>query len=830
MRPVHLLRSFAPVLVAFAVPVASACHSSSHASSASPTGVVARFDVTTNPVPNFLDVPFPSDVYLQNGQVATIPGVDALVRQNANFVTHELSKMDGFSRIALAMFTVDDLSLPLNGNNEVASATLDPTTFPVDEASCVADTSSAFLIDLDATDPSQMRVTCRAEFHQEYSDPNARTLAVVGPARGVVLAEAHHYAAVLTSRIKTTDGRAVKASADFAAVQAGASSAPALYTSAYKTVTTALASALATDGAQVVAIAPFTTNAMSKKLYALRDTLEKAAAPALAFDAKSMAPMQPATFGQPVGGALPAGFTASLDDWLGVVAATAKLADGSDDPDATLPVRAHDKIAVVGTGVFAAQNYLQAYSSGGYGDLDHATFNADSSGNIVPATDHPTDSIWVSFAVPTAPMPAGGYPTIIFQHGLGGTRDDMFSIANPLCSAGWMVVAIDSVTFGARAPEAQWQVDKASDFAGSPGSKYSGPDGFGDADSSGAHNGSNDLFGNLLDVGAVRDQFRQAEIDTAQLVHVLRSGPDLSALAWNGVTPKVDANNIAYVGQSLGAIQGAAAAAIEPHVKLWTLNVGGGGLILELATHGPVVGTLLREAAGLNFGIVHGTLDEGHPIVNLIQAAVEPGDPLSLAGNIVLHPQPLGGQPTQPRDVLQFEVLYDEWVPNEANEALARAGGWGLAQPNVGSNTGIVDYKNLANNHQRLPLPTVAPQSDGTIHDTPAQGVTAVVVQVSPGTHADNLVSSSGTREYCIPFANFSTGEPFNLLPQSQFFTVKDPYLQSQATLTKFLSSGFAGGVPAVPTVTVNQTAVRDLDGDTYTDDADAAPCNPAVH
>jgi dienelactone hydrolase len=701
MAYANLTRTFAPSLLA-AVVAGVACHSSSKSSSPSgPTGVVARFDVTTNPTPNFLDVPFPSDIYLQNGQVMTIPGVEALVTQNAPFITHELAKMDGFSRIALAMFYVDDYAAPLDDNGNVGTAMLDPTTFPADEAACVADSSSMFLIDLEATDPAQARVTCRAMVHQDYIDPQTRELAVVGPARGVVLDEGHHYAAVLTNRVKTTDGRTLQPSADFQAVASGASSAPAVYTAAYTTVAADLASALATDGAQILAIAPYTTNAMSKALYALRDKLEQASAPALEFDAGSMAPMQPAVFGQPVNGALPAGFTASLDDWLGVVASGAKLPDGSDDPDANLPVRAHDKIAVVGTGVFTAPNYLQHYQGATYGTLDEATFATDASGNILPAPDAPTDSIWVSFAVPMTPMPPGGYPTVIYQHGLDGSREDFLDIANTLCNAGWMVAAIDSITFGARAPESNWQVDKASDYAASPGAKYAGPDGFGDANSKGLHNGSLDLFGNLLDLGAVRDQFRQSEIDTAQLVKVLRSSPDLTALAWNGTTPKIDAANVAYIGMSLGSIEGAAAAAIEPGVKNWVLNVAGGGLIEELATHGPVIANNLNEAAGFNFAFLEASLDESHPLVNLVQAIVEPGDPLSLVGNLVLHPQPLVGQPTTARNVLQFEVIYDELVPNEADEALARAGGWGLAQPNVGSNSGILDYKDFANDITR---------------------------------------------------------------------------------------------------------------------------------
>jgi hypothetical protein len=345
----------------------------------------------------------------------------------------------------------------------------------------------------------------------------------------------------------------------------------------------------------------------------------------------------------------------------------------------------------------------------------------------------------------------------------------------------------------------------------------------GDVDKNGAHNGSTDLFGNLLDVGAVRDQFRQATLDTVQLVKVLRSSPDLSALAYNGVTPKIDTTRIAYVGMSLGGIQGASAAALEPTVHSWTLNVGGGGLLLELAAHGPIVGTLLSEAAGFNYGFLETALDWSHPMVNLVQTIVEPGDPLSVAGNIVLHPQPLKGQPTQPRNVLQFEVIYDEWVTNESDEALARAGGWGLAEPNLGSNSGILDVKHLDQNKWRLPLASVAAQADGSIHDTPSPGITAVVVQESPATHGDNMIASTGVRQFCIPYGDFTAGAPFSHLNADQYFKVPNPYLETQKTIVRFVADGFAGKVPGV---VVNKPPVRDLDGDGVPDDSETNPCN----
>ncbi|HEX8791689.1 MAG TPA: hypothetical protein VF765_12125 [Polyangiaceae bacterium] len=816
MRLSRLLR-----LLPFALCFSAACGSSSSGgSSGAPQGVVARFDVTTNPVPAFMAVPFPSDVYLAGGKVAQIPQMDAVVKQNSAFLTHELAKMDGFSRTALALFYVDDTAAPQTADGQAGFAKIDPKTLPDSESACLADTSAAFLVDLAATDPAKARIPCRALYHQDVRSPAARTDVAVGPARGVVLQPAHPYAAVLTSRVKSTDGRAVQASADFLKVRSGDAHVPSVYTSAYTKVMAALGNALSKDGAQIVALAPFTTNDMAKQLFALRDTIESAPAPTLKWDAQSMAPMSPALFATKAAGNLPMGATDSLDAWLGTVPPTAKLPDGSDDPDGNLSVRAHDLILEVGTGVFEATNWLSKYATGSYNDMDHATFTTDATGKIVPAPDAQTAKIWVTFVVPEGTMPSTGWPVVVSQHGLGGSRQDLMQIANPLCQQGWMVVGIDSITFGARAPEKQFQVDAVNNFGG-PGSTYTGPDGLADAvGNPPATNGSFDLFGGLIDIGAIRDQLRQASLDTAQLVKVLRSKPDLSGLALDGAVPAIDADHIAYIGQSLGAIEGATSAAIEPHVQQWVLNVGGGGLIADLAIHSAMVSASLNQAAGFNFGLLEPTFDEGNVLIPLLQTIVDPGDPLEFASNIVQSPQPLAGQPTKPRNVLQFEVVWDEWVPNESNEALARAGGWGLASPNVGPNAGVLDFKNLADNPGRMALPTVQAQSDGTIHDTPAAGVTAVMVQESPATHANNMTSSTGGRSFCIPYANYAIGMPFTSVTP---FTVPCPYLKTQATIERFLSDGFAGKVPAVVSP---ETPVRDLDADGVPDDMDPNPCD----
>jgi hypothetical protein len=815
----QLHRLIAPAaLLLFPALSAGACSSSSPASSSAPTGPVAHFALTSGAVPSFMDVPFPSDVYLQNGHVVEPPSMNAVVRQNSQFISQQLTQLDGFSRVALALFTTDDPNAPLDDDGNAGPASIDATTLPADEKACAGDSSAVFLIDLDA----QARVPCRGLLRDDAPASITRPVIAVGPSRGTVLEEGKHYAAVLTSRVKDMKGRALGATASFTKATTGGSP---VYTDALTKVTAVVGGALASDGAKIVALAPYTTNTTTKELFALRDALETAPAAALHFDAAALAPMGAVKFAATNGGALPQGFAASLDDYLGVVDANAKLPDGTDDPDITLPVHAHDKIAVIATGEFDAINYLQSKPMG-YGDPIHATFQRDGSGAIIPAADKPTSKIWVTIVLPRGAMPAGGWPVVIAQHGLNGSRSFVVSVANIFAAKGFATVGIDSVTFGARAPETKWQTDSHTDYEKAPGAKYAGADGISDADGTGARNGSNDLFGNLMNVGAIRDQFRQAAFDTSQLVKVLRSSPDLSSISPPGTTAKFDPEKIVYFGDSLGAIEGTVAAAIEPHVKAWTLNVVGGGLLIELGSHAPAIGTLLALAGAANFGFLEDRYNEAHTITNLIQTVADPGDPLPYASALLKSPRPLNGAPTQPRNMFAVEVVWDELVANEANEALARAAGYGLATPNVGTNAGVRDIKNLANNPGRMVLPDVNPDANGLIHDTPMAGVTAVMMQSSPGTHGQNIVGSHAKRQFIIPYGQFDTRTPFPRLDDTKDYQVPCPYRELQAAMVRFFADAVAGNVPNVQ---ATKTPVRDVDADGTPDDTDPDPNDPSV-
>jgi hypothetical protein len=814
------------------------CSSSSSGGPAPTPAPTARFKLAGSTLPNVLDVPFPSNAYLVNGKIVDpLPGARALIPQNTSYITHELGKTNGFGRASFSLFYVDAPSQETGDGGSPTFAVIDPSSLPASESACIADTSSVFVLDLAATDPAKARIRCRAAIHDDSATSGAQPVLGIGPGLGIVLEEGHEYAAVLTSRVADKTGAHVAASADFQALLSGRRNGAldTLYGSAIAKAKTLLAGALAKDGAQIVAIAPYTTQSTSAEMFKLRETLEALPVPTLAWDAQSMAPMGAVKFAALVNGALPAGFTASIDDWLG---AAPKLPDGSDNPDyVATTVLPHDKIAAIGAAVYQGHSFLHALP-GGYYTLDNATFARNAAGDIVLSPEKPTVPIWVSLAIPSAPMPAGGYPCVIVAHGSPGSRAEMFmSLANVLAAQGWIVAGIDLITDGARAPEGKYQVDQLSDWQSAPGAKYKGPDGLADGlDTNGkpaptwpptgnydtTRNSAVDILGQGVNYGAGRDQVRQAEMDISELARVLASNPDLSPLKTGATVPKIDPMRIAYVGGSMGALTGAVAAAFEPLVRTWVLNVNGGHLVLT-AGSAPTTEQQVKQGA-LVLGIQRQFVDETNPAMNLLQIVVDAFDPLTFASYLVKSPGSIAGQKLAPRNILATEVLYDETVGNDGTEAWARAAGIGLAVPNVGPNAGVVtmaEVRDPSKVPDRISLPDVNPDGQQLIHDTPMAGVTAVMVQASPGTHYRNLTISKGERMFPVPF-NAST-PPLALTKE---YWVRHSYVEQWAMVTRFLADAFAG---SVPNVTGFKPPVRDVDDDGSPDATDPDPNDPTV-
>ncbi len=200
----------------------------------------------------------------------------------------------------------------------------------------------------------------------------------------------------------------------------------------------------------------------------------------------------------------------------------------------------------------------------------------------------------------------------------------------------------------------------------------------------------------------------------------------------------------------------------------------------------------------------------------------ELGDPLVYARHIT-SPAPLNGQPTAARNVLQIEVIFDELVTNEGGEALARAGGYPLAKPNVGSNSELFDFTKPP---RGIPLLEASPDAMGAIHDVPVIGSTAVVLQDSPAGHGSNFVRSKAKREWKAPYALFGTNAPFTHFDPKDFYEVRTGYRDLQATATSFIGDAFANKTPSV---VVRRPPIRDLDDDGNPDSTDPNPNDPRI-
>src|SRR5438477_495876 len=151
----------------------AACSSSSPpgpALAATPAGPVARLKLGAgDAVPAFLDVPFPSSAYLTAAGkiVDPLPGIEAVVPNGQKFVTTGLSANNGFSRIGLASFVVDDPTATEKLADGNAYAAIDRATLPVAETECVTATSSVYVVDLAPADPAHPFIPCRAGFHDD---------------------------------------------------------------------------------------------------------------------------------------------------------------------------------------------------------------------------------------------------------------------------------------------------------------------------------------------------------------------------------------------------------------------------------------------------------------------------------------------------------------------------------------------------------------------------------------------------------------------------------------------------------------------------------------
>ena len=159
-----------------------------------------------------------------------------------------------------------------------------------------------------------------------------------------------------------------------------------------------------------------------------------------------------------------------------------------------------------------------------------------------------TDSVPFLLTVPATAEPPGGYPVVIFQHGITRSKTDALPLASTLAQAGYAVLAIDAPFHGDRTP---------------PG-ETSGQDFF---------------TVNLLQD---RANLYQAATDLWETVDVVKTGIDFDGT----VGADLDGSRIQFAAQSLGSIIGSVFLSQETDVQKMALSNPSALLVNVLDTTG----------------------------------------------------------------------------------------------------------------------------------------------------------------------------------------------------------------------------------------------------
>jgi hypothetical protein len=239
-------------------------------------------------------------------------------------------------------------------------------------------------------------------------------------------------------------------------------------------------------------------------------------------------------------------------------------------------------------------------------------------------------SVDVDLAVPCAPVPARGWPLLLYMNGTGAIANAR-SIPELGAAPPYVVASIAPVFSGDR--------------------RIPSTESFGDF-----------LFFNYLNpIAGQTNQLQQA----ADMLWLRRAmaGSTVPATA-AGPAPALDRSTVVVAGHSQGAITLPITVASDPTIRAAFISSGGGGLYHSIVHRGdvtPLVQGLLP--------VQPGEIDQFHPLAHVLQTFAEAGDAANYAGRITRA------------DVALYGGLQDGCSPIESSVHLATALGVPLTRP-----------------------------------------------------------------------------------------------------------------------------------------------------
>ncbi len=250
--------------------------------------------------------------------------------------------------------------------------------------------------------------------------------------------------------------------------------------------------------------------------------------------------------------------------------------------------------------------------------------------------------------------PAGGWPVIIFGHGLGGNRTNSLGVADAYAAAGFATVAIDFPLHGVGP-------DNPFYLGAIPGVNERTFDL--DVNQDGIPDPSGSYALNFQEFRTSRDNVRQGVIDLSTLANSLGNF-DLDQDGIGDLRPF----DVGYGGISWGGINGTVFSAIEPLVNKTFLSVPAGGLV-RAGEASPAFGPTIRG------GLALAGIFPGDPLFELYltvgQSVADSADPVNWIRTTV------GAKPVLLHEVIGDQVLpnFVPGVPLSGTEPLIRVGG-----------------------------------------------------------------------------------------------------------------------------------------------------------
>lgn len=550
--------------------------------------------------PEFFDHPWPSDFRLENGAP----------RMEGFYNPRLLPVLDDY---AASVKDVGQGFSPQAAGFVRFSGPLDPASLPQTPKDGLNPQASVQLIDIDSNSPEfKQRKLISLYFRRDEGVYfRAGTLAFM-PTYGFPLRPGTRYAFVATDALRSESGGDVRASADLKRVlgiEPGAGPAESLHQT-LEPVLTELAG-LGIDRSHIVQLSVFTTNDPAKELFAFRDHLiANVPAPDLRGPLKHVRDKE------------------WYDEYWGQYGPSPNYQEG--------------KLPFINPSDGGSFHYKDGQPE--VVDYFYLRFSLS-----VPKRDK-------------CPMPANGYPIVLYAHGTGGnfrsyTRDGTASWMGSRCLAS---MGVDQIFHGTRpgAPKGE-----NADFQTAL------------------------LFFNALNLTAARTNSRQSALDEVQRARLFTETQIriLAKDAADGQEVRFDGSKLMFFGHSQGGLNGPLFLAADGGARAAILSGSSSIMSITLNEKTKPEPSIVELVRFLFLGLPG---EEGnevnafHPAISLAQTLVDVTDPVHYARYIIQEPRAGFG----PKSIYMSEGINpdgtgDNYSPPKGIEGQAIAMGLPLMQP-----------------------------------------------------------------------------------------------------------------------------------------------------